>query len=508
MSGTLLSVLIVAGLAVGGALGFLIQKILASRKADSAEVKAQELIKQAQNKQKELLLEAKDRAIKIIDEAKREETKRGQETHRLQDRLEKREAMFDQKLLELESRQQKIYERAQRLETIKKEIEQIKVSQLEQLQKVSGMSVDEAKRHLLDKTEEEIKDDILQRIKKVKQRGQEEIENEARNLLSVVIQRCASSHAAETTTTSVALPSDEMKGRIIGREGRNIKVIEQLTGVEIIVDDTPEVILVSGFNPIRRHLAKRALEKLIQDGRIHPARIEETVEQAKKELARDIKEAGEEAVYEVGVAGLDPKLVQLLGRLKYRTSYGQNVLKHSIEVALLSGMLASELGANVSVCKKGGLFHDIGKAIDHEVQGSHPQIGYDIMRKFNLPEDVSYLALAHHEDAPKTLEGIICKVADAISGARFGARKDTYENYLQRLNELEGVANTFPGVDKSYAIQAGREIRVFVKPDEIDDLKAEQLARDIANRIEEELRYPGEIKVNLIREKRVTEYAR
>ncbi|MBU0708061.1 ribonuclease Y [Patescibacteria group bacterium] len=508
MSVTIWIVLVAAGLVCGGAFGYLIHKILISKKADSAEAKAQEIIRQAQNKQKEILLSAKDKAIKIIDDAKKEEARRHQEITRLQERLEKREGMFDQKLMELETRQQKLYERAQRIDSVKKEIEKIRSDQTAKLEKISSMNKEEAKEHLLSLTENNIKEDLVQRIKKLKQAGNEEIDKEAKNLLSVAIQRCASSHAAENTTTTVALPSDEMKGRIIGREGRNIRVIEQMTGVEIIVDDTPEVIVVSGFSPIRRHLAKRTLDKLILDGRIHPSRIEEAVEQSKKELAKDIKESGEEAAYEAGVAGLDPKLVQLLGRLKYRTSYGQNVLRHSIEVAHLSGLLAEELGANVPVAKKGGLLHDIGKAVDHEVQGGHPKIGYDIMKKFRIPEEVAYIAKAHHEDAPETLEGIVVKVADAISGARFGARKDSYENYLQRLTELEGVANTFPGVDKSYAIQAGREIRVFVKPEEIDDLNAERLARDIANRIEEELRYPGEIKVNLIREKRITEYAR
>jgi ribonuclease Y len=299
-----------------------------------------------------------------------------------------------------------------------------------------------------------------------------------------------------------------MKGRIIGREGRNIRAIEQLTGVEIIVDDTPEAILVSGFNPIRRHLAKRSLDKLIADGRIHPGRIESVVEEAKKELALDIKKAGEDAIYELGITGVDPKLVMLLGRLKYRTSYGQNQLMHAIEVGKLSALLANELGANAAVAKKGGLFHDIGKAVDQEVQGGHPEIGYDIMKKFGLPEEVAYLCIAHHEDAPKTLEGIICKVADAISGARPGARKDSYENYIQRLDELEAVANSFAGVEKTYAIQAGREVRVFVVPEEIDDYKATALARSIADKIEQELKYPGEIKVNVIRETRITEYAR
>jgi ribonuclease Y len=322
------------------------------------------------------------------------------------------------------------------------------------------------------------------------------------------MERIASSQSVETTTTVVTLPSDDMKGRIIGKEGRNIKTIEQLTGVEVIVDETPGPIIVSGFNPIRRHVAKKALDHLISDGRIHPGRIEEAIDKAKKDISQDIKKAGEEAAYELGVVGLDPKLIQLLGRLKFRTSYGQSVLQHSKEVAWLSKMLAQELGANVVVATKGGLLHDIGKAVDHEIQGSHPEIGYDIMKKFGLPEEVSYLSIAHHEDSPKTLEGIICKVADAISGARPGARKDTYEQYLQRLEELEAVATGFEGVEKCYAIQAGREVRVFVKPEEIDDYAATKLARNIADKIEQELKYPGEIKVNVIRETRMVEYAR
>ena len=360
----------------------------------------------------------------------------------------------------------------------------------------------------MDNVELKIKDDLVGRVKKLEAESSDFIDEKVKNMLSTVIQRCASSHAAETTTTVVNLPNDDMKGRIIGREGRNIKAIEQLTGVEIVVDDTPEAILVSGFSPIRRHLAKRTLDKLIADGRIHPGRIEQAVEEARKELAIDIKQAGEDSVREMGIAGLDPKLVQILGRLKYRTSYGQNQLKHALEVAHLSGLLAAELGADVALAKKGGLFHDIGKAVDHEVQGGHPQIGYDILKKFGMSEEMAYMALGHHEDAPTSLECIIVKVADAISGSRRGARKDSYEDYLQRLDELEGLANSFPGVEKTFAIQAGREVRIFVSPDEIDDWAATKLARDIADKIEEELKYPGEIKVNVIREKRITEYAR
>ncbi|HEX9664506.1 MAG TPA: ribonuclease Y, partial [Patescibacteria group bacterium] len=356
--------------------------------------------------------------------------------------------------------------------------------------------------------EREIKDELLQRINKIADENSEDLERKAKAVLASVIQRCATSHAAEITTTTLDLPSDEMKGRVIGKEGRNIKTIEQLTGVEIIIDDTPQMLTISGFSPIRRHVAKRALEKLILDGRINPARIEDAVLQAKKDMALDIKKAGEDALYEVGITGLDPKLVQIIGRLKYRTSYGQNILRHSIEVANLSALLAEELGANVAVAKKGGLLHDIGKAVDHELKGTHTEIGRDIAKKFNIPEEVIYPIACHHDDRPPTLEAIIVKIADAISGARPGARKDTYENYIQRLTELEDLASEFSGVEKVYAIQAGREVRVFVTPDQIDDLAAVKLARSIANDIENKLKYPGEIKVNVIREKRIVEYAR
>ncbi|MFH1367033.1 MAG: ribonuclease Y [Patescibacteria group bacterium] len=501
-------ILLAIGLPGGILAGYFARKFWAIRESASVEAKSKSLIDQAKEKQKEILIQAKDKALSVIEDAKKEGEERLRELNRIQGRLEKRESLFDQKILDFEERQQGLLDKVQRIEKMKEEISGVKEEQIKKLEKIAQLTMEEAKKVLLENTETRMKEELLARIRKLQAESQEELEKESKNILSSVIQRIASSHATETTTTVVNLPSDEMKGRIIGREGRNIKTIEQLTGVEIIVDDTPEAIVISGFNPIRRHLAKRTLDKLIADGRIHPARIEETIEKAKKELALDIKKAGEEAAYKVGVAGLDPKLIQILGRLKYRTSYGQNVLQHSIEVAELSALLAQELGANVSVCKKGGLLHDIGKAIDHEVQGGHPEIGYDIMKKFGLPEEVAYVAKSHHSDAPKTLEGIIVKVADAISGARPGARKDTYENYIQRLEELEAVAKQFPGVEKTYAVQAGREIRVFVMPEQIDDLAAMKLAAAIAKKIEEELRYPGEIKVNVIRETRVTEYAR
>ena len=501
-------IILIAGLASGGFVGYYLRKLSAVREVQSAERRAEDTLKDAKEKSTEVLLEAKNKAIKIIDESKKEAEERRQEVRQLQSRVEKREAVFDQKLLELENKQQELYQKAEKVEKIKTEITAVKEEQLAKLQAVAKLSQEEAKNILLEKTEAEIKDELVERVAKLEQQTSEELEQKAKELLTSVIQRCASSHAAETTTTIVNLPNDEMKGRIIGREGRNIRTIEQLTGVEIVVDETPETIIVSGFSPIRRQLAKMALDKLLADGRIHPGRIEEAVEEAKKELAIDIKKSGEAAVREAGLAGIDPRLVQILGRLKYRTSYGQNQLIHALEVANLAGILAEELGADVPTAKKGALFHDIGKAVDHEVQGSHPEIGYDILKKFGMPEEVAYCALGHHEDSPKTLECIITKVADAISGARIGARKDTYENYLQRLTELEELTASFGGVEKAYAIQAGREIRVFVTPEQVDDWQAVKMARDIANKIQDELKYPGEIKVTLIREKRIVEYAR
>jgi ribonuclease Y len=501
-------VLFLAGIAIGVVGGYFLRKLLAIKRKDALEEEIQKLSAQTKQKQKELLLEAKNKALEIIEEAKKEEIERRKELTHLQERLEKRESLFDQKLLDLESKQQKLFDRAKELEKMKEKIQQIQAEQIAKLEKIAGLTKEEAKKVLLENTEREIKADLVGRINKLEDESSEELEKKARNVLSNVIQRVAASHATEITTTTVALPSDELKGRIIGREGRNIRAIEQLTGVEIIVDDTPQAITVSGFSPIRRQVAKKALEKLILDGRIHPTKIEEAIEQAKKEVAIDIKKAGEEAIYDVGVAGLDPKLVQILGRLKYRTSYGQNVLQHSIEVAHLSALLAAELGADVTIAKKAGLLHDIGKAVDHEVAGTHPEIGRDIAKKFNLPDEIIAPILYHHEDRPTTLEAVIVKVADAISGARPGARKDTFEQYIQRLEELERVATSFPGISKAYAIQAGREVRVFVTPEEIDDLAAIKLAKDIAKKIEEELKYPGEIKVNVIREMRITEYAR
>lgn len=495
-------------LSLGLVFGYLLKKVMTTKSVKSAERKAEHILEEAKNKTKGLELEAKERALSIIEEAKKEEKERRQRLTELENRLGKRENLFDQKLLEFEDKKQKIDNLQIELEKNKEEIKSVKEQQFAKLEKIAQLTQEEAKEVLLKNTESRMQDELLNRMRKLENTANEELEQKAKNILSTVIERCAAPHTAETTTTNVALPNDEMKGRIIGREGRNIKTIEQLTGVEIIIDDTPESIMVSGFNPIRRHLAKRSIEKLMTDGRIHPTRIEEVVAQAKKDLAQDIKKAGEEAAYKAGVIGLDTKLVQILGRLKYRTSYGQNQLQHALEVSHLAALLAGELGADVNVVKKGGLLHDIGKALDHEIQGSHPDIGYDLMKKFGLPEEVAYMSIAHHENEPKTLEGVIVKIADAISGSRPGARRDSFEEYIQRLTELENTAKSFKGVEKAYAIQAGREIRVIASSEELDDYQATKLARDIADKIEAELRYPGEIKVNVIREKRIVEYAK
>lgn len=499
---------IIIGAGVGLVLGYIIRQAVAKTKVESAENRASKIVDEAKSKEKDLLIRAKEKALKVIDDAKSEESERRKEITNLQKRLEKRESLFDQKLLDFEDKKQILIEKAEEIKKVREETEKIKDEQVEKLQQVANMTQKEAEETLLTKTEEEVGAELLSRIRKIENEAEEKVDAKAKEMLTLAIERCVSSHAAEKTSSSVTLPSDEMKGRVIGREGRNIKALENLLGVEIVIDDTPETLLVSAFSPIRRQVAVITLQKLISDGRIHPGRIEEVVEEAKKELAIAIKKAGEDAVYNLGIAGLDPKLVQVLGRLKYRTSYGQNVLQHSIEVAHLSALLAEELGANVAMAKKAGLLHDIGKAVDHEIEGTHPEIGYNILKKYGLPEEICKVARDHHEDHPDQLESIIVKVADAISAARLGARSDSYEDYLQRLSELEDIAKEFGGVEKAYAIQAGREIRVFVEPEEIDDYKAKKLAREIANKIENDLKYPGEIKVNVIRETRVMEYAR
>jgi len=503
-------VFLLGGLAIGAGAGIAIRNSLARKKMAGAEEKAEKILTEAKAKVSELLLEAKEKSLQTVEDAKKEETERRKELTELQKRLEKREATFDEKLLELEDKKTSLEEKGKQVEVLKTEAENLKLEQSKKLEAIAGLSQAQAEERLMKTVEENSQEALQNRIRKLNQESEEDFEAQARNILSLAVMRFASSVVVDGTTTMVELPSDEMKGRIIGKEGRNIKALELLTGTEIIVDDTPGVITVSGFSPIRRQVCKRALEALISDGRIHPARIEETVNEAKKNLAVEIKKAGEEALYTMGipVSSIDPKLVSILGRMKFRTSYGQNALQHSIEVATLSGLIAEELGADVFAAKKGGLFHDIGKAVDHDMAGAHPEIGYNILKKFGFPEELCYQSIAHHEDKPRTLEGVIVKAADAISGARPGARKNTLEQYIQRLEELEKTATSFPGVEKAYAIQAGREVRVFVQPQALDDYGSFQLAKNIAQKIESELQYPGEIKVTVIRETRVVEYAR
>ncbi|MEK7655120.1 MAG: ribonuclease Y [Patescibacteria group bacterium] len=507
----------VIGILIGVIAGFVAAKIIATSKGkklqtliDDAEQRAKKIVAEAEAKQQDVLIKAKDKAVKILEEARIEEKRATEELKTERAALTERENTFGGKLLELEDSRKAVETQKVSLVEEAARIEEMKKEETARLEEVAGLKREEALDRLTRLVEEQHQDTLISRVRKLEQEESEDIDRKAKNILAVAIQRLASSQVVETTTTHVELPSDEMKGRIIGREGRNIKAIETLTGCELIVDDTPGMITISGFSPIRRHVAKRALDKLIVDGRIHPGRIEEAVEEAKKDLAIDIKKAGEDALFQLGIsmAGIDPKLIQILGRLKYRTSHGQNQLQHSMEVSNLATLLAEQLGADVTVCKKGGLFHDIGKAVDHDVQGGHPELGYQIMKKFGFSEEICYQSLGHHEDKPKTIEAVIVKAADAISGARPGARKDSLELYIKRLEELEAVATSFEGVEKVYAIQAGREIRVFVNPKALDDFAASKLARDIALKIEQELKYPGEVRVTLIRETRIIEYAR
>lgn len=508
-SGILALVVGILALSGGTFAGYLVRQSIAKRQLTTAEGKVEKMVEEAEKKAQETVLEAKNKAVGILEEAKNKEKVREDQILRMEQRLEKREETLDQKMEEVERGKKLLEQKAEEIRRIRHEAENARKKELERLEKIAGLSKEQAKNILLQLTEEEYRDVIAQRIAKIEKEGREDIERKAKNIMTGVIQKYAGSHAAEIVTTTVSIPSDEVKGRIIGREGRNIKALERLTGIEIIVDDTPEAVVLSGFDPVRREIARIALEKLINDGRIHPTRIEEAVEFAKKEIENKVREAGEAAAYDLGIAGLDPKLVQILGRLRYRTSFGQNALLHSLEVAHLSGALAAELGADVAVAKKAGLLHDIGKAVDHEIQGTHVEIGIKILQKFNMPKEIIDAVKAHHEDYPfESAEAFIIAAADAISASRPGARKDTLENYLKRLEELESVGNSFSGVEKTYAIQAGREIRVFVKPEEIDDLGAMKLARDVADKIEQELKYPGEIRVNVIRETRSVEFAR
>ena len=494
---------------VGSVLGYYARQSIAQKQAGTLEAKLQKKVLKAKQDAELILSDVKQKAQQILEGAQKEIDERRYEVLKAERLLLRRENVLDQKLSVSERNQREFEIKVEKLRGIKESLEKLRQEAIDNLEKVAKLSKEEAKKELLSNLEKEYQQEILEKLRKLEKEGWEKYEEKAKEVLTVAIQKCALNQAQEITTTSLTLPSEEIKGRIIGKEGRNIRTLEKLTGVEIIVDETPEAVVISGFDPVRRQIAKTALEKLIQDGRIQPARIEEQVQKAEAEISKQIKEAGETAVYDTGVVGLDPKIVQLLGRLKFRTSYGQNALLHTIEVSHLSGALAAEIGADISVCKKAGLLHDIGKSVDHQIEGSHVDIGIKILEKFGVEKDVVDAMKSHHEEYPfQTLESIIVQVADQISGARPGARKDTLENYLKRLGELEKIALSFPGVEKAWALQAGREIRVFVRPEEIDDLGARNLARAIAQQIQEELRYPGEIKVNVIRELRVIEHAR
>jgi ribonuclease Y len=501
---------LIAGAGVlGGLLGYYLRVIISLGKKGSMELALKEMEIAAKNKEQEIIAEAESKALKILTEVRTETKEKEEKAKKTEERLIKKEEFLDNRQRDIDKEVETIKEKVLEIKKIREEADDLILQRQKALESVAGLSKDQAKDEVFKNIEAEYENDILSRIQKIERSGEERFLRKAQDILATTIQRLANSVSADMLTTSVAIPSDEIKGKIIGKEGRNIKAFERVTGVEVIVDDTPGSITISSFDPVRRQVAKLALEKLIADGRIQPAKIEEMVEKAGGEINKIIKEKGEEAVYECGILNLDPKLVSIVGRLHFRTSYGQNVLAHSVEMSHIAGMLASELGANVQVAKAGALLHDIGKALDHEVAGTHVEIGRRILQKFNVDEAVIKAMQAHHEEYPyETVESIIVQCADAISGSRPGARRDSVENYLKRLADLESVATSFKGVEKAYALQAGREIRVFVSPSDVSDLDAKNIARDMATRIEEELKYPGEIKVTVIRENRVVEYAR
>ncbi len=497
--------------------GYSYRKKIAEVKINSAEEEAKKIIESAKGKavkdaehaKKERLLEAKEEIHKERNELDKEIKERRNEIQRQERRIQQKEDAIDKKTQVLEKKEELVQEKLSEVEALKEEVEQVKRLQMSQLEKVAELSVAEAKELLLKQVEIDARHDAAILIKTIEDQAKEEADAKARNIITGAIQRCAADQVAETTVSVVQLPNDEMKGRIIGREGRNIRSIETLTGVDLIIDDTPEAVILSGFDPVRREIARLSLEKLIVDGRIHPGRIEETVEKSRREVEAIIKQEGEQATFDTGVHGLHPELVKLLGRLKYRTSYGQNVLKHSVEVAHLAGLMAAELGADVSLAKRAGLLHDIGKAIDHEVEGSHVTIGADVAKKYKENDKVVHAIMAHHGDVePNSLVACLVQAADTISAARTGARRENIESYIKRLEALEEIANSFSGVDRSFAIQAGREIRIMVKPDHVNDDETILLAKDIVKKIEETMEYPGQIKVNVIREVRTVEYAK
>lgn len=513
MDNILLIVLPLAAIVIGTFIGYIYRRNVAEAKVGRAEDSVKRLLAEAQKKaeavKKETVLEAKEEIHVLRSDFEKESKERRNEIQRIERRLVQREETLDKKVAGVEAKEEQVNKRLKDVSKAKEDVDQTIKQQIEQLEKISGMTSDEAKGLLLEKVEQETRRDMAVYVREIEAKAKDEADRKSREIISNAIQKYAADHVAENTVSVVSLPSDEMKGRIIGREGRNIRALETATGIDLIIDDTPEAVILSGFDPIRREIARIALEKLIIDGRIHPARIEEMVKKAKKEVEKEIHEAGEQAAFETGIHNLHPEIIKLLGRLKYRTSYGQNVLKHSLEVAHLASVMAAELGANVKLAKRGGLLHDIGKAVDHEVEGPHIQIGADLARKYRESNDVVHCIQAHHGDIePQTVEAVLVQSADAISAARPGARRETLENYIKRLEALEEIANSFSGVEKCYAIQAGREVRILVKPEDVDDAGMHLMAKDIVKKIEKDLDYPGQIKVNVIRETRSIEFAK
>lgn len=503
----LLLALLAASAGIG--FGYLLRLLISFGRRSSMELDIKQMELRSREEAQKIIDEAEKKAEEVLMRAQVEMKEREERAKKTEDRLVKKEEFLDNRQVDIDKEVEYIKEKALEIKTVRERLDEISKKRTKELSRVSGLSPTEAKKELIKTVEKEAEEDLLIRLQKLEADAESKLEEKAREILAISIQRLASTVSGEIMSTNVSLPSDEMKGKIIGKEGRNIKTFERATGVEIIVDDTPGSITLSSFDPVRRAVARLALENLIEDGRIQPARIEEFVEKAQAEVNKIIREKGEAAAYECGVYNLDPRLLSILGRLHFRTSFGQNVLEHSVEMSHLAGMIAEELGADVSVAKAGALLHDIGKALDHEVSGTHVEIGRKILQKFNVPEDIIKAMQAHHGEYPyETVESVIVQTADAISGSRPGARRDTVENYLKRLEDLENIALTFEGVEKAYALQAGREIRVFVMPEKITDLEAKKMARDIAIRVESELKYPGEIKVNVIREARAVEFAR
>ena len=504
---------LIVGLGIGVVIGIIYRKKVAEQAIGSAEAEATRLINEAirggENKKKEMLLEAKDEIHRSRTEHEKEVKERRAELSKQERRLEQKETTLDKKTEAFEKKEEELTKRLQKVAETQSRADEVLKAQEEKLEELSGLTQEQAKQYLLETVENEVRHESAMKIKEIEAQLKDNAENMAREVIATAIQRCAADHAAETTVSVVPLPNDEMKGRIIGREGRNIRTLETITGVDLIIDDTPEAITVSSFDPVRREIARLALEKLIADGRIHPTRIEDMVEKARREVDRTIREEGERACYETGVHNLNPELVKILGRQKYRTSYGQNVLNHSMEVSHIAGLLASELGVDIALAKRAGLLHDLGKAVDHEMEGSHVQLGADLARKYKENPVIVNAIEAHHGDVePKTIIAVLVQAADAISAARPGARRENVENYIRRLQKLEELTGSYPGVEKAFAIQAGREVRIMVKPEVVTEDNMILLARDIAKKIEAELEYPGQIKVNVIRETKAVEYAK